>query len=69
MENTDKKNIGNDNESKSQKTTHLPVDLIDDLKKNKIDPLTEGATNLGYEERPPRKKELEQKEHYDQEDK
>ncbi len=46
----------------------IPVDLIDDLKKDKIDPLTEGSTNLGYEEKPPRKKELEQKEHYDQEE-
>lgn len=47
----------------------IPVDLIDDLKKGKIDPLTEGKTNLGYEERAPRKKELDEKEHYDKEDK
>ena len=46
-----------------------PVDLIEDLKKGKIDPLTEGKTNLGYEERSPRKKELEEKEHKDREDK
>jgi hypothetical protein len=46
-----------------------PDDLIDDLKKGKIDPLTEGKTNLGYEERAPRKKELEEKEHKDREDK
>lgn len=46
-----------------------PQDLIDDLKKGKIDPLTEGSTNLGYEERPPRKKELEDKKHNDREDK
>lgn len=48
----------------------IPIDLIDDLKKDKIDPLTEGReTNLGYDEKSPRKKELEQEEHYDQEDK
>ena len=46
----------------------MPEDLIDDLKKGKIDPLTEGATNLGYEERAPRKKELEEKKHKDRED-
>jgi hypothetical protein len=46
-----------------------PEDLIDDLKNGKIDSLTEGKTNLGYEERSPRKKELEEKEHYDQDDK
>lgn len=67
MENSDKKQ--EKNKLASQNPSKLPVDLIDDLKENKIDPLTEGATNLGYEERPPRKKELEQKEHYDQEDK
>ncbi|MCG9791436.1 hypothetical protein [Flavobacterium algicola] len=44
------------------KTTKLPEDLIDDLKKDKIDPLTEGETNLGYDEKPPRKKELDQDE-------
>jgi hypothetical protein len=69
MENTDKKNTENDNECKSKRPANLPVDLIDDLNKKKIDPLTEGNTNLGYVERAPRKKELEQKEHYDQEDK
>jgi hypothetical protein len=47
----------------------IPTDLIDDLKKGKIDPLTEGTTNLGYEERSPRKKELEEKKHMDREDK
>lgn len=47
----------------------IPEDLIDDLKNKKIDPLTEGSTHLGYEERAPRKKELEQDEHYDQDDK
>jgi hypothetical protein len=47
----------------------VPTDLIDDLRKGKIDPLTEGKTNLGYQEKPPRKKELEQKEHLDREDK
>jgi hypothetical protein len=69
MENTDKKIKQNDNESQSQKPANLPVDLRDDLKKNKIDPLTEGSTHLGYEERAPRKKELDQKEHFDQDDK
>ena len=43
-------------------------DLIDDIKKDKIDPLTEGDTNLGYEEKAPRKKELEQTEHLDQDE-
>ncbi|MWB95296.1 hypothetical protein GON26_13085 [Flavobacterium sp. GA093] len=47
----------------------VPTDLIDDLKKGKIDPLTEGNTHLGYEEKTPRKKELEQKEHLDRDDK
>ncbi|WP_366186717.1 hypothetical protein [Flavobacterium ovatum] len=42
--------------------------MIDDLKKDKIDFLTEGVTNLGYEEKTPRKKELEQTEHFDQKD-
>lgn len=67
MENSDKKQ--EKNKLAAHNPSKLPIDLIDDLKENKIDPLTEGATNLGYEERPPRKKELEQKEHYDQEDK
>lgn len=48
--------------------TTTAEDLIDDIKKDKIDPLTEGETNLGYEEKPPRKKELEQKEHLDQQE-
>jgi hypothetical protein len=48
--------------------TSIPKDLIEDLKKGKIDPLTEGKTNLGYEERSPRKKELEEKKHYDKDD-
>ncbi|MBK0370330.1 hypothetical protein [Flavobacterium agrisoli] len=47
----------------------IPIDLMDDLNKEKIDPLTESITNLGYEEKPPRKKELEQTEHLDQDDK
>ena len=47
----------------------VPTDLIDDLKKGKIDPLTEGNIHLGYEEKTPRKKELEQKEHLDRDDK
>lgn len=47
----------------------IPLDLIDDLDNGKIDILSEGSTNLGYEERSPRKKELEEKEHFDQDDK
>ncbi|MDX6183864.1 hypothetical protein SGQ44_16640 [Flavobacterium sp. Fl-77] len=47
----------------------IPTDLIEDLDKGKIDPLTEGNTNLGYEEKSPRKKELDQKEHLDRDDK
>lgn len=46
----------------------IPIDLIDDVKNEKIDPLTE-QKNLGYEEKNPRKKELEQKEHLDRDDK
>lgn len=57
------------NNSTKSSDTAVPVDLIDDIKKDKIDPLTEGKTNLGYDEKPPRKKELEQKEHFDQQDK
>lgn len=47
----------------------IPIDLMDDMNKDKIDPLTEGISNLGYEEKPPRKKELDQKEHLDRDDK
>lgn len=68
-----KKEIDEDEKEKSLIITStpefsVPKDLIDDLKKDKIDPLTEGKTNLGYEERAPRKKELEDKDHKDRED-
>ncbi|WP_418264834.1 hypothetical protein [Flavobacterium faecale] len=68
MKNQDKKH-GKKSSTENPVKVPIPEDLIDDIKKNKIDPLTEGKTNLGYEEKPPRKKELEQKEHYDQPDK
>ena len=68
--------LGTNDDSDTKKTEKkstkkefpIPTDLIDDLNKDKIDPLTEGVTNLGYKEKPPRKKELEQKEHLDRED-
>lgn len=63
----EKKSVKMDKKDSSDKS--VPIDLINDLKKGKIDPLTEGSTNLGYEERSPRKKELDQKEHLDKEDK
>lgn len=63
----EKKSVKIDKKDSSDKS--VPSDLINDLKKGKIDPLTEGSTNLGYEERAPRKKELDQKEHLDKEDK
>lgn len=63
------KNDINSNLTNQNDESHIPKDLIDDLNKNKIDILTDGATNLGYEERAPRKKELEQKEHLDSDDK
>ena len=55
--------------TQQHKDPSIPVDLIDDLNKKKIDPLTESSINLGYEERAPRKKELKQKEHLDKDDK
>lgn len=72
-----KERLGNTEDLKQKNTSKntpkkefpIPTDLIDDLDKGKIDPLTEGITNLGYEEKPPRKKELELKEHLDREDK
>ncbi|MCW2120227.1 hypothetical protein [Flavobacterium sp. 7A] len=64
----DSNTIGADQKTAELSETKIPVDLIDDLKKGKIDPLTEGKTNLGYDEKTVRKEELKQKEHYDQQE-